>query len=1142
MPNAPAARVTDQVKHSEAQDYRFWGAVGGALLGLAIIGGAAALEVVSFGAATPLVVVVGTVMIAGGGIAGLSSAGANVAANMGRHVPGPVEGPIVTGIPSILIGTGPDKHAAAHLGSYVSCDRHKHGGATAMEQAKDVAEDVGVGLLKDVASVATFGLYGGGKFSPAQDVSQGVADAEKEHGDLEQIVQGSVSVLLGRGRFHAARIGDQGTCGFTVGQGCETVIIGGDSVTDGTIGDGDDPYKGVTDAIGEWGGYVALAGVFLVTLPVSFPAAILETYIGYNEGQLQGEIVNALFSDQESRDKANLALAMIPVFHGMSRMRRSGHGGVEETGGARGGGPEGESGSGPENGGATHTGEGDPTAAGDAHDAAPPPPAPAGDAPHAPGDAAHAPGDAPPSDNPVHQFDKNNGGAPTPDTPNRGASAGGTPDEGAPRESPQAARDKAFQERSASKVGDARDSMRDKDRLNRGGEPRNMAASEFNPAPGNKMAEGAGNYEPSVSGKKSPRYGEPDPRSGQRPNQTETGTGDLADTTRPINKPGQHSESRATDSEIKQMEAFKADLDANPGMRGTLDVYSDPRAPCDSCQEAAEKFNDANAGRARVRIHTPDGEVFDKGGRPIDPPPGSPEAGPRGARDPLVQQGPHDGGMSGDGPGADIDTGGTGEGGASRAAGPPQNSFPGRQSGNNCAPQSARQIIAEATGTHLSEAEMGDLAQKTGAYDPETGTRAGGEADILNAAGIPAEAQPGTPRNIQNALRQGKGVITGHRAADLWPGDPNFPEGTSVPEGMGHAVHTTGMVRDAQGNVTHYKINDTGTGSEGRLVPAEQYHASLDGGPATVTRGQIRPASDFRPAAEPVADPITGEAPRAPGEAPRAPGDAPPGDRAPTEGEPPQDRPTDPAGDRAPADPSPAGLETPADPETPGAGQASEGDPLVQQGAHDGGMEGGEEEDGTTRPGGGAAEAPSRGARARRVIPEDTLNRWAQEYADNVNSNAVWDWEGDADADIPGTMHGAIKQRAVDQGLIPDIPMLRGTSRYGFADFRGHILHEVQMPELITNPDGTTTNLWLSKDDVQFRWLNDHLRSNVDPDFTSHGDADATWHHHEGGGVDEGDAGPGRPDGRMQLVERGIHNATTHNGGRTVGRWSDAPR
>ncbi len=48
------------------------------------------------------------------------------------------------------------------------------------------------------------------------------------------------------------------------------------------------------------------------------------------------------------------------------------------------------------------------------------------------------------------------------------------------------------------------------------------------------------------------------------------------------------------------------------------------------------------------------------------------------------------------------------------------------------------------------------------------------------------------------------------------------------------------MVRDASGNVTHYVINDTGTGTSGRMVPADQFHQSLDNGPAVVTDAPIR--------------------------------------------------------------------------------------------------------------------------------------------------------------------------------------------------------------------------------------------------------------------------------------------------------------
>ena len=145
------------------------------------------------------------------------------------------------------------------------------------------------------------------------------------------------------------------------------------------------------------------------------------------------------------------------------------------------------------------------------------------------------------------------------------------------------------------------------------------------------------------------------------------------------------------------------------------------------------------------------------------------------------------------------------------------------------------------------------------------------------------------------------------------------------------------------------------------------------------------------------------------------------------------------------------------------------------------------------------------------------------------------------DAGIPKSLRASIKQQAVDQGLIPNISVNSSTTTPGFADFRGYIHNEVPMPEFWAKPDGTNINLWKSTDDVQFRWLNDQVRVN-DPDFTTHGNEGYTWHHHEGGGIDEGDAGPGRPDGTMQLVERGIHNATAHSGGRSDGLWADAPR
>ena len=156
--------------------------------------------------------------------------------------------------------------------------------------------------------------------------------------------------------------------------------------------------------------------------------------------------------------------------------------------------------------------------------------------------------------------------------------------------------------------------------------------------------------------------------------------------------------------------------------------------------------------------------------------------------------------------------------------------FPGKQNGNNCAPQSCQQIIRNAKGRNLSEAEMEQLAQGTGEYNPALGTTSGGEAKILQAGGVPAHTEANTPANIQNALGKGRGVVSEHDADKLWGNN----------QAGGHAVQPTGVVRDANGNVTHYVINDTGTGQAGRLVPRAQYEDSLlPHGQATVTDNPI---------------------------------------------------------------------------------------------------------------------------------------------------------------------------------------------------------------------------------------------------------------------------------------------------------------
>lgn len=84
--------------------------------------------------------------------------------------------------------------------------------------------------------------------------------------------------------------------------------------------------------------------------------------------------------------------------------------------------------------------------------------------------------------------------------------------------------------------------------------------------------------------------------------------------------------------------------------------------------------------------------------------------------------------------------------------------------------------------------------------------------------------------------------------------------------------------------------------------------------------------------------------------------------------------------------------------------------------------------------------------------------------------------------------------------------------RYGFADFKGAgvVRKTVYLPN----------ELWTVSDAEQFKWLDEAIGGNQ---------PGTTRHHTE-------------IQGKMELVDTGIHGIVPHNGGRTKGMWADSPR
>lgn len=164
------------------------------------------------------------------------------------------------------------------------------------------------------------------------------------------------------------------------------------------------------------------------------------------------------------------------------------------------------------------------------------------------------------------------------------------------------------------------------------------------------------------------------------------------------------------------------------------------------------------------------------------------------------------------------------------AAGRTSNST--QQSYNNCGIESSRQLINQAGG-NMTEDQLFDWALDNGHATRETtgkwpnrqtdrfpsgGTHPDGRNEILNQNGVPAHTQTQSMQNIQQAVAENRGVITSHEAGILW-GDPNV--------NGGHAIVTTGMEYDANGNLVNVIVNDTGTGECQKSIPAAQYEQSL---------------------------------------------------------------------------------------------------------------------------------------------------------------------------------------------------------------------------------------------------------------------------------------------------------------------------
>jgi hypothetical protein len=148
--------------------------------------------------------------------------------------------------------------------------------------------------------------------------------------------------------------------------------------------------------------------------------------------------------------------------------------------------------------------------------------------------------------------------------------------------------------------------------------------------------------------------------------------------------------------------------------------------------------------------------------------------------------------------------------------------------------------------------------------------------------------------------------------------------------------------------------------------------------------------------------------------------------------------------------------------------------------------------------------------RAIEQLGPQRFQQLTERYVELVRSNKDWTWARDVDSTVSRTEINAIRQAAIDDGLLPNVPYYRGTN---FPDFNA-------VPGLVREVRSLPGHLWRLSDDVQFRYL-DNLIGGRPIGYT--------WHH-------------SHISGRMELVPTGIHQMYFHEGGRAPGMWAYRPQ
>lgn len=145
-----------------------------------------------------------------------------------------------------------------------------------------------------------------------------------------------------------------------------------------------------------------------------------------------------------------------------------------------------------------------------------------------------------------------------------------------------------------------------------------------------------------------------------------------------------------------------------------------------------------------------------------------------------------------------------------------------QETGTSCAVASQEFVLETLTGRDFTEAELRDLAEQNGWYDPDGGTPMADVGNILEHMGLTVNRSQGNSvSDIEECLENGGEVIVGVDSSELWEGESDDFFGPGM--GADHAIQVIGIDR-SNPDEPMVIINDSGcTNGCGAMIPLDEF-------------------------------------------------------------------------------------------------------------------------------------------------------------------------------------------------------------------------------------------------------------------------------------------------------------------------------